>query len=99
MKDSNGIFIPEKSLLNVIGVLEGKFKRSEAIIFCAHYDHVGIENREVYNGANDNASGVTALIVLAEYFSKRKDNERTIIFCGFSGEELGLFGSSALFLM
>ncbi len=45
------------------------------------------------NGANDNASGTTALIMLANYFSQRNDNERTLLFCAFSGEELGLLGS------
>ena len=45
------------------------------------------------NGANDNASGTAALLLLANYFAQRNDNERTIMFCAFSGEELGLLGS------
>ncbi|MEK7225775.1 MAG: M28 family peptidase, partial [Bacteroidota bacterium] len=49
----------------------------------------------VFNGANDDASGTTAVIELAKYFSMRRNNERTIIFCLFAGEELGLLGSQA----
>jgi Zn-dependent M28 family amino/carboxypeptidase len=48
----------------------------------------------IFNGANDNASGTTALLTLARYYAARADNERTIIFCAFSGEELGLLGST-----
>ncbi|HZI52455.1 MAG TPA: M28 family peptidase, partial [Chitinophagaceae bacterium] len=77
----------------------GRSKPEEVIIFSAHYDHVGLNTSEskdkIRNGANDNASGTAALIALAEYFGWKADNERTIIFCAFSGEELGLFGSSS----
>jgi Zn-dependent M28 family amino/carboxypeptidase len=45
------------------------------------------------NGANDNASGTTAVLALAEYFAMRGDNERTLLFCAFAGEEFGLVGS------
>ncbi len=93
-KDSAGNYLSEKVLLNVIGVLQGKTKPEEVIIFSAHYDHVGIEAGEIHNGANDNASGTAAMLALAAYFSARNDNERTIIFCAFSGEELGLWGST-----
>jgi len=95
INDSVNGYDPEKVLLNVVGVLEGKSKRGETIIFSAHYDHIGIKNREVYNGANDNASGTAALLALAGYFASRNDNQRTLIFCAFAGEELGLYGSSA----
>ena len=97
MPDSNGKYDPDKILLNVVGVLEGKSLPDEVIIFSAHYDHLGIDfsvgKDKIYNGANDDASGVTALISLAHYYSLRKDNERTLIFCAFAGEELGLVGS------
>jgi hypothetical protein len=83
---------------NIIGVLPGKSKPEEIVLFSAHYDHLGVNhNRKkdsILNGANDDASGVTALIHLAEYFAKKGDNERTILFCAFSGEELGLKGSA-----
>lgn len=86
-------------LYNVIGMIPGRGLPEEVIIFSAHYDHVdrGLngESGEIYNGANDDASGTTAVIELANYFSKRKDNERTLLFCLFAGEEMGLLGSKA----
>lgn len=82
-------------LQNVVGLLEGKTKPAEVVIFSAHYDHLGTKRRTIYNGANDNASGTTALLLLADYFARRADNERTILFCAFAGEELGLLGSEA----
>jgi peptidase M28-like protein len=94
--------VPNKSfsdavLYNVVGILPGRSKTSEAIIFSAHYDHIDSDpsgnSFGIFNGANDNASGTTAVLELARYFSKRNDNERTIIFCLFAGEELGLLGS------
>ena len=83
---------------NVTGVLPGKSKPDEIILFSAHYDHEGVFFRgkkkdSILNGANDNASGTAALLLLANYFAQRNDNERTIIFCAFSAEELGLLGS------
>ncbi len=83
---------------NIVGVLPGKTKPDEVILFSAHYDHEGVYRRgkkkdSIMNGANDNASGTTALLMLADYFSKRNDNERTLLFCAFAGEELGLLGS------
>lgn len=84
---------------NVVGWLQGKSRPSEVVIFSAHYDHVGIiksRKDSIMNGANDNASGTTALLLLARYFAGRGDNERTLMFCAFAGEELGLFGSRDL---
>lgn len=82
-------------LQNVVGVLKGRSKAEEMVIFCAHYDHLGTEDGYIYNGANDNASGTTAMLLLAGYFARRADNERTLVFCAFAGEELGLLGSTA----
>jgi len=96
LKDSVGMAYPEDVLLNVIGVLPGKSKPKELVIFSAHYDHVGIIGKKIYNGANDNASGTTALLMLAKYFAQRADNERTLVFCAFAGEEMGLHGSKVL---
>jgi hypothetical protein len=97
LKDSTGKYNPDYVLLNVIGVLEGKSRAGEVIIFSSHYDHMGEDRTKggdnIYNGANDNASGTTALLELARYYSLRNDNERTIVFCAFAGEELGLLGS------
>jgi hypothetical protein len=81
---------------NLIGVLEGKSKKEEYVIISAHYDHLGmkkIPNGDyIFNGANDDASGVTGVLALAEYF-KKVGNERTIIFVAFTAEEMGLIGS------
>lgn len=87
-----------RSLINVVGVLPGSTLRDEWVIISAHYDHIGVQgkrNDTVYNGANDNASGTTAVLKLAEYFAKQGNNARTLVFCCFAGEELGLLGSYA----
>jgi len=82
---------------NVIGVLEGKSLPNEYIIISAHYDHLGIDHKKegdnIYNGANDNASGTTAVLTLAEYFKKLDNNKRSLIFVAFTAEEMGLVGS------
>lgn len=82
---------------NVVGLLPGKTRPNEVILFSAHYDHEGLypgRKDSIMNGANDNASGTTAILMLAQYFAKRNDNERTIMFCAFAGEEMGLLGSN-----
>lgn len=88
----------ELTTSNIIGVLEGKSKKDEYVIISAHYDHLGIRKKEeqidsIYNGANDDASGVTGVLTLAEYFKEKADNERTIVFVAFTAEEMGLVGS------
>ncbi len=87
------------SMFNVIGVLEGNSKKDEYVVISGHYDHLGIRNKEnqtdsIYNGADDDASGTTAVLTLAEYFTKKGNNERTIVFVAFTGEEMGLLGST-----
>ncbi len=86
------------ALFNIIGILEGKSKKDEFIVISAHYDHLGINKNGngdvIYNGANDNASGVAAVLALAKYFSRMKVNERSIIFVAFTAEEMGLIGSN-----
>ena len=88
----------EKKLANVVGIVLGKSKKDEYVIFSAHYDHLGIgkpneAKDSIFNGANDDASGTTAVIVLANYFKKLNNNERTLIFVAFTAEESGGFGS------
>ena len=88
--------VDEKNANNVIGILKGKSKPDEYVIFSAHYDHLGmIESGKdkIYNGANDDASGVTAVISLANHYKKMNINERTLIFVAFTGEETGGFGA------
>ena len=84
-------------LTNVVGVLPGKTRKDEYVIFSAHYDHLGvgkpINGDSIYNGANDDASGVTAVIMLAKYFKALGNNERTLVFAAFTGEEMGGLGS------
>ena len=86
------------SLFNVIGFLEGKSKKNELIIISAHYDHLGVkidgEGDLIFNGANDNASGVAAILTLAEYFNTNNINERSLLFVAFTAEEMGLIGSN-----
>ena len=87
----------EKPTNNVIGVLRGKSKPNEIVVFSAHYDHLGMKTEgddKVYNGANDDASGSTAVIALAKYFKEQNNNERTLVFVTFTGEETGGFGSA-----
>ena len=85
-------------LQNVVGVLPGRSKAQEYVIFSAHYDHLGIgkpneQGDSIYNGANDDAAGTTAVIMLARYYAQLKQNERTIIFVAFTAEEVGGFGA------
>ena len=88
----------EMKLSNVVGMLPGNSKKEEFVIFSGHYDHLGIGKANavgdsIYNGANDDAAGTTAVIMLAQYFAKQKNNERTVVFATFTGEEVGGFGS------
>ena len=85
-------------LSNVVGILPGKSRPNEYVIFSGHYDHLGIgkavQGDSIYNGANDDAAGTTAVLMLAKYYAKKRDNERTLIFAAFTAEESGGFGSS-----
>ncbi|WP_022823559.1 M20/M25/M40 family metallo-hydrolase [Hymenobacter norwichensis] len=87
------------TLRNVVGVLPGKdpVRKAEQVVFSAHYDHLGalppVAGDSIANGADDDASGTTAVVALAEYFKKKNDNARTLIFVAFTAEEIGGFGS------
>ncbi|MCV9927310.1 M20/M25/M40 family metallo-hydrolase [Flavobacterium sp. LS1R49] len=88
---------------NIVGYLEGTDSKlkSEFVILSAHYDHIGLDKKGlngdfINNGANDDASGVTAVAEMAKYFSKTKSNKRSILFVFFAGEEKGLLGSKHL---
>lgn len=89
--------IEEQPLFNVVGMLPGNSKPHEYIIFSAHYDHIGILDPvgqdSIANGADDDASGVSAVVSLARYYKKRNDNARTLVFVTFTAEEIGLVGS------
>ncbi|MFD2288362.1 M28 family peptidase [Pedobacter petrophilus] len=77
---------------NVIGYIPGK--GNNIIVVSAHYDHLGIVKDEVFNGADDNASGTAGLLKIAAYFAKNKPNN-TIIFASFDAEKMGLQGAKA----
>jgi hypothetical protein len=87
------------TLRNVAGYLPGRdaAHATEKVIFSGHYDHLGIikpvAGDSIANGADDDASGTTAVVALAEYFKKRSDNARSLIFVAFTAEEIGGFGA------
>lgn len=89
--------ITEQKLANVVGIIPGKSKKDEYVIFSGHYDHIGtgkaVNGDSIYNGANDDAAGTTAVVLLAKYFKALKNNERTLVFAAFTAEEIGGYGS------
>jgi len=86
-----------QNLKNVVGILPGKSRKDEYVIFSGHYDHIGVgratDGDSIYNGANDDAAGTAAVMLLARYFKQLKNNERTIVFAAFTAEEIGGYGS------
>ena len=82
---------------NVLGYIEGTDLKDELVVITAHYDHLGYDNGEVCNGADDDGSGTVSVIELAEAFQKAKNDgngpRRSILFMTVSGEEKGLWGS------
>ncbi|MCX6295299.1 MAG: M28 family peptidase [Bacteroidetes bacterium] len=83
---------------NVLGYIEGGDLKDELIIVTAHYDHLGIDGKVVFNGADDDGSGTVAVINLAETFAKAKKGghgpRRSMLFMTVAGEEKGLLGSA-----
>ncbi len=79
---------------NIISYIQGE--SDSAFIITAHYDHVGVRNGEVFNGADDNASGVAAMLAMMEYFKSNKPRH-TLYFAALDGEEMGLQGAKAIF--
>lgn len=83
---------------NIWAFIEGSEKPNEIFVISAHYDHIGIINGEVYNGADDDGSGTVALLEIAQAFetAKKEGNgpKRSILFLHVTGEEHGLLGSS-----
>lgn len=82
---------------NIWAFIEGTDKKDEIVVVSAHYDHVGMKNGEVYNGADDDGSGTVALLEIAQAFKQaEKDGfkpKRSILFLHVTGEEHGLHGS------
>jgi Zn-dependent M28 family amino/carboxypeptidase len=82
---------------NVLGFLPGTDKKDEILVISAHYDHLGIIDGKVYNGADDDGSGTVGVLALAEAFTKAAHAghgpRRSILFLANTGEEKGLLGS------
>ncbi len=82
---------------NVLGYLEGTDKKDEVLVLSAHYDHIGIIDGEVHNGADDDGSGTVTVLEMAQGFMKAKAEghgpRRSILFLAVTGEEKGLLGS------
>jgi len=78
--------------VNIMGVIPGTRVTDRYIVVTAHYDHVGISDGQIYNGADDNASGVATMLELATQL-KAEPPEHSVIFVAFDGEERGLLGA------
>lgn len=82
------------SALNLVGHIRGSAYPERYMVVSAHYDHLGVRKEGSYLGADDNASGVAAMLAVAAYF-KQHPPKNTIVFAAFDGEELGLRGAKA----
>lgn len=86
-----------KSSENVVAFIKGSEKPNEIIVISAHYDHLGINNGKIYNGADDDGSGTVSVLEIAEAFQKAVEQgngpKRSILFLHNTGEEKGLLGS------
>ncbi len=78
--------------VNLIGYIEGTDNPDRFIVLTAHYDHLGVQDGEIYNGADDNASGTSGLLAAIRYFSQEQP-ENSILFIAFDAEEQGLGGA------
>jgi Zn-dependent M28 family amino/carboxypeptidase len=85
----------ERKGTNLVGVIRGTRDPNLYIVLTAHYDHLGVRNGEVFNGADDNASGVAALVAAAAHFSRTKP-EHSLLIAALDAEEAGLQGAKAL---
>jgi hypothetical protein len=80
--------------VNLVGMIRGTTHADRYLVVSAHYDHLGVRNGVTYNGADDNASGTAAVLVMAQWF-KAHPPQNSIIFALFDGEESGLLGAKA----
>ncbi|MFC2085295.1 M20/M25/M40 family metallo-hydrolase [Bacteroidota bacterium] len=98
LKISYRTFTETRKARNVIGILEGNDEnlKNEFITIGGHYDHVGANGGNVYNGADDNGSGTVAILECARTLSAANDNERSILFIFHTAEEKGLLGAKYL---
>ncbi|HEX8337629.1 MAG TPA: M20/M25/M40 family metallo-hydrolase [Pyrinomonadaceae bacterium] len=82
--------------VNLVGYVKGAKYPERLIVVTAHYDHLGVRDGQVYNGADDNASGVAVLLQLAAHFQRAARPEHSLVFAALDAEELGLLGARAL---
>lgn len=91
---------PDRKFADVVGMIQGNDPdlMHELIVIGAHFDHLGVRSDgEVFNGADDNASGASAIIEIARQLKENQASlKRTVVVAGFDAEEIGLFGSQAL---
>ncbi|QNI38467.1 M20/M25/M40 family metallo-hydrolase [Edaphobacter sp. 4G125] len=91
--------VPRKETWNAIGILRGSSRPDEVILLTAHLDHLGVsatpQSDPIYNGADDDASGTTAVLTLAHLLASGPRPKRTIVFALFGSEEIGGFGNQA----
>lgn len=88
----------ELTAYNVLGFLEGTDLKDEYLVITAHYDHVGVQGKDIYYGADDDGSGTVAVLEIAQAFAEAKKQgkgpRRSILFMLVTGEEKGLWGSA-----
>nr|WP_298994103.1 M28 family peptidase [uncultured Polaribacter sp.] len=84
--------VPDTTVVggNAFGILNGETNKT--IVITAHYDHLGVINEKIYNGADDNASGISALFTIAKYF-KNKPTKHNLVFAAVDAEEVGSLGA------
>lgn len=80
--------------INLVGQIVGTSRSDKVLVVVAHYDHLGVTKGEIHNGADDNASGVAALLAIAEAFAEKPPKHR-VVFAVVDAEELGHRGSGA----
>lgn len=89
----------QEGYCNLVALIEGSdpVLKDEYIVIGGHYDHLGVRNDEVYNGADDNASGTACVTEVArQLLARQGELKRSVIICAFDAEEIGLYGSRAL---
>lgn len=96
---TNSFYANDREMNDIVGYIPGNDPalKDEFVVIGAHYDHLGVRNGKVYNGADDNASGTSAVIEIArQLIDKQTELKRSVLIVCFDGEELGLLGSNYL---
>ncbi|MEL6569895.1 MAG: M28 family peptidase [Pseudomonadota bacterium] len=85
---------PDKTGVNVVGKIEGRRDSGLTLVITAHYDHLGVKDGQIFNGADDNASGVGGILAIADYFAANPPRH-DMVFVAFDAEEQGFQGARA----